>query len=91
MTDRTHEPPRIAGAVPHPRAPRIKPPPGAWDTHAHIFGPSDKFPHQPGRGYTPSDAPVERFIALLDHLGFINGLVVQGDAMSTTTAWCSTR
>ena len=40
----------------------------------------DKFPYQPGRGYTPPDAPVERFIALLDHLGFANGLVVQGNA-----------
>ncbi|MFZ2076506.1 MAG: amidohydrolase family protein, partial [Xanthobacteraceae bacterium] len=66
--------------MPHPRRPRIKPPPGAWDTHAHIFGPSDKFPYQPGRGYTPPDAPVERFVALLDHLGFSNGLVVQGNA-----------
>jgi hypothetical protein len=43
----------------------MKPLRGAWDTHAHIFGPSDKFPYQPGRGYTPPDAPVERFIALL--------------------------
>ena len=74
------DPPRIAGPVSNPIKPRIKPPPGAWDTHAHIFGPSDKFPYQPGRGYTPPDAPVERFIALLDHLGFANGLVVQGNA-----------
>src|SRR3974390_576942 len=80
MSSVTHDPPRIAGPVPHPRHPRIKPPPGAWDTHAHILGPSDKFPCQPGRGYTPPDAPVERFIALLDHLGFANGLVVQGNA-----------
>jgi predicted TIM-barrel fold metal-dependent hydrolase len=76
----TEEPPRIAGPVANPRAPRIKPPPGAWDTHAHVFGPSDKFPYQPGRGYTPPDAPVKRFVALLDHLGFANGLVVQGNA-----------
>jgi 2-pyrone-4,6-dicarboxylate lactonase len=75
-----HEPPRIDGPAPHPNRPREMPPPGAWDTHAHIFGPSDKFPYQPGRGYTPPDAPVERFIALLDHLGFANGLVVQGNA-----------
>jgi predicted TIM-barrel fold metal-dependent hydrolase len=33
-----------------------------------------------GRGYTPPDAPVKRFITLLDHLGFSNGLVVQGNA-----------
>jgi len=78
MNDTAHEPPRIAGPVPHPNRPRVLPPPGAWDTHAHIFGPSDKFPYQPGRGYT-TDAPAQRFIAVLDHLGFTNGLVVQGN------------
>ncbi len=56
------------------------PPPRAWDTHAHIFGPADKFPYAPGRGYTPPDAPAEKFIALLDHLGMARGLVVQGNA-----------
>jgi 2-pyrone-4,6-dicarboxylate lactonase len=80
MTMNVPDPPRIAGPVVNPRSPRIKPPPGAWDTHAHIFGPAQKFPYQPGRGYTPPDAPVEHFIALLDHLGFANGLVVQGNA-----------
>jgi 2-pyrone-4,6-dicarboxylate lactonase len=80
MNEIANEPPRIAGPVPHPSRPRELPSPGAWDTHAHIFGPSDKFPYQPGRGYTPPDAPVERFIALLDRLGFANGLVVQGNA-----------
>jgi 2-pyrone-4,6-dicarboxylate lactonase len=74
------EPPHIAGPVPQPKRPRQLPPPGAWDSHFHIFGPSDKFPYQTGRAYTPPDAPVERLIALLDHLGFSNGLVVQGNA-----------
>ena len=78
--DLADEPPRIAGPVPQPKRPRQLPPPGAWDSHFHIFGPSDKFPYQPGRAYTPPDAPVERLIALLDHLGFTNGLVVQGNA-----------
>jgi 2-pyrone-4,6-dicarboxylate lactonase len=74
------EPPRIAGPVAQPQRPRIMPPPGAWDAHFHIFGPADKFPYTPGRGYTPPDAPVEKLLALLDHLGFENGLVVQGNA-----------
>ena len=74
------EPPRIAGPVAYPKAPRIKPPPGSWDTHAHIFGPSDKFPYTAGRGYTPPDAPVENFIALLDRLGMARGVAVQGNA-----------
>src|SRR4029077_20994469 len=72
--------PRIAGPVAQPKAPREKPPAGAWDTHAHIFGPSDKFPYTPGRGYTPPDAPVEKFIALNDRLGCARGLIVQGNA-----------
>jgi predicted TIM-barrel fold metal-dependent hydrolase len=74
------EPPRIAGPVAQPKRPRVAPPSGAFDTHAHIFGPADKFPYTPGRGYTPPDAPVEHFIALLDHLGFARGVVVQGNA-----------
>src|SRR5262245_10074626 len=76
----TEEPPRIAGPRPHPAMPREKPPPDAWDTHAHIFGPSDKFSYAPGRGYTPVDAPVDRYVALLDHLGFARGVLVQGNA-----------
>src|SRR5579883_2209876 len=74
------EPPRIAGPLARPKRPRVALPPGAWDAHFHIFGPSDRFPYQPGRGYTPPDAPVEMLIALLDHLGFERGLVVQGNA-----------
>ena len=74
------DPPRIAGPVAHPSAPGERPPPNAWDAHAHIFGPSDKFPYTAGRGYTPPDAPVERYIALLDHLGFTRGVLVQGNA-----------
>ena len=74
------EPPRIAGPVAHPSAPGERPPSNAWDAHAHIFGPSDRFPYTAGRGYTPPDAPVEQYIALLDHLGFTRGLLVQGNA-----------
>ena len=74
------EPPRIAPPVAQPRRPATSPPPGAWDTHAHVFGPADKFPFAPGRGYTPPPSPAERYVALLDHLGFARGVVVQGNA-----------
>ena len=79
MTE-NNEPPRIAGPVARPKKPRENPPPGAWDTHAHIFGPADKFPYTAGRGYTPPDAPAENYIALLDRLGFAHGVAVQGNA-----------
>lgn len=52
----------------------------AWDTHAHLFGPADKFPFAQGRGYTPPEAPAEKYLALLDHLGLARGLIVQGNA-----------
>jgi len=42
------DPPRIAGPLAQPKRPRQAPPPGAWDAHAHIFGPADKFPYTPG-------------------------------------------
>jgi 2-pyrone-4,6-dicarboxylate lactonase len=74
------EPPLIAGPVAAPRRPAIAPPPGAWDTHAHIFGPAERFPFAAGRGYTPPDAPVEKYLALLDHLCFAHGVIVQGNA-----------
>ncbi|HXX09173.1 MAG TPA: amidohydrolase family protein [Pseudolabrys sp.] len=74
------EPPPIAGPVAKPCRPRQLPLPDAWDSHAHIFGPAGKFPYAPGRGYTPPDAPVERYVALLDHLGFAHGVLVQGNA-----------
>ena len=80
MTSNAPAPPRIAGPVAEPKAPRMTPPRGAWDTHAHIFGPSDKFPYTPGRGYTPPDAPVENYLTLLDTLGCDHGLIVQGNA-----------
>jgi 2-pyrone-4,6-dicarboxylate lactonase len=76
----TSEPVAIAGPVAQPKKPRVMPPPGAWDSHAHVFGPAGKFPYTPGRGYTPPDAPIEKFADLLDHNGCAHGLVVQGNA-----------
>ena len=76
----TDNPPRIAPPASNPSKPRVPLPDGAWDCHAHIFGPPDKFPYAPGRGYTPPDAPAEKYIALLDHLGFARALLVQGNA-----------
>jgi 2-pyrone-4,6-dicarboxylate lactonase len=74
------DPPLIAAPVSHPRRPAIALPPGAWDTHAHIFGPLEEFPFAPGRGYTPPSAPADKYVALLDHLGFARGVIVQGNA-----------
>ncbi len=46
---------------PNTRAPGWVLPPGACDTHAHVFGPPDLFPYSDQRRYTPPAAPVEHY------------------------------
>src|SRR5881397_4293856 len=60
--------------------PKVPLPPGAGDTHAHVFGPSDRFPYADDRSYTPPDAPLEKYLGMLDTIGFTRGVLVQGSA-----------
>src|SRR4026207_1388132 len=60
--------------------PKVPLPPDARHTHAHVFGPSDRFPYADDRSYTPPDAPLEKYLAMLDTLGFARGVLVQGSA-----------
>ncbi len=60
--------------------PRVPPPPNACDTHAHVFGPADRFPYAADRSYTPPDAPLEKYLGMLDTIGFDRGVLVQGSA-----------
>ena len=72
-----------APACPPPREPsrpKVPPPPGACDTHAHVFGPASRFPYAEDRSYTPPDAPLEKYLAMLDTVGFSRGVLVQGSA-----------
>jgi predicted TIM-barrel fold metal-dependent hydrolase len=67
----------IAAPDPHPVKPKYALPPGACDSHCHIFGPGDKFPYAPERRYTPPDAPKEKLRALHEHLGIARAVLVQ--------------
>lgn len=70
-------------ACPAPRAasrPKVPLPAGACDTHAHVFGPAARFPFAADRSYTPPDAPLAQYLAMLDTLGFARGVLVQGSA-----------
>src|SRR6266481_2358937 len=63
-----------------PTRPKLPPPPNACDTHAHVFGPADRFPYADDRSYTPPDAPLAKYLAMLDTLGMARGVLVQGSA-----------
>src|SRR5450755_2556992 len=63
-----------------PTPPKIPLPPDACDTHAHVFGPASKFPYAADRSYTPPDAPLEKYLGMLDAVGFARGVLVQGSA-----------
>jgi 2-pyrone-4,6-dicarboxylate lactonase len=63
-----------------PRRPRLAFPPGACDTHVHVFGPVARFPFDPARSYTPCEAPKERLFAMHAHLGVERCVIVQSNA-----------
>lgn len=65
---------------PEPSRPAVPPPPGACDCHAHVFGPAERFPYAPDRSYTPPDAPLAKYLAMLETVGFDRGVLVQGSA-----------
>ena len=69
-------PSTIPGPDPSPIKPTLKLPPGACDSHCHIFGPGAVFPYHPDRSYTPPDAPKEKLKALHDHLGIERAVIV---------------
>lgn len=63
-----------------PTRPIIATPRNACDTHCHVFGPAAQFPYAPERSYTPPDAPLAKYLAMLDTLGCDRGVLVQGSA-----------
>ncbi len=73
----------IPAPDPDPIKPSYVPPPGACDSHCHIFGPGDRFPYAPGRRYTPPDAPKENLRALHAYLGLARAVLVQASCHGT--------
>lgn len=61
-------------------APRQPLPRGAWDCHAHVFGPFDRFPLTAQPAYVPPLATAARNRTRLRLAGFENAVMVQGAA-----------
>lgn len=62
---------------PNPRTPKFTLPPGACDTHFHVFGPPHLFPYGEARRYTPPAAPIEHFFGMAAVVGIERGVMVQ--------------
>ncbi|MDO9708578.1 amidohydrolase family protein [Paracraurococcus lichenis] len=75
---------------PGPRAVTSRPgwraPPGAADCHMHIFGPYDRYPLSPGRGYTPPEASIAMYRDMLSTIGLERTVVVQPSIYGTDNA-----
>lgn len=56
--------------------PKFKVPSGAWDTHFHILGPTDRYPYSPKRKYSPPQALLPDYLKLMSALGLERGIVV---------------
>lgn len=68
---------------PEIRSPKIVFPSGAVDCHAHVCGPASQFPYAQERIYTPPDAPLENYQALLKMLGVDRAVLVQPSVYGT--------
>jgi 2-pyrone-4,6-dicarboxylate lactonase len=61
---------------PNPSKPRLRLPPGSWDTHCHVLGPTDKYPYASTTTINPADAPKEKLFALHEYLGIERCVIV---------------
>lgn len=52
----------------------------ACDCHAHVIGPFERYPLSEERVYTPGEAPLADYLAMLDANGFARGVLVHAGA-----------
>jgi 2-pyrone-4,6-dicarboxylate lactonase len=72
------EPPVCSPPHPNPRGPtRYTLPEGSADTHAHLIGAPPRYPYVANRDYTPPEAPLAKYLAMLDATGMAYGGLTQ--------------
>jgi len=71
--------PDCLGPLPEPSLPSWRLPPGAWDTHFHVLGPTQRFPYSHKRKYTPPDAPYDACVRFHRRLGIERGIEVHAN------------
>ncbi len=80
MAERKKSPP------PHrdTKTPKLKTPPGATDTHFHIYGPSKRFPYHPDSPLEVEDSTLEDMLRMHDTLGIERGVIVHSVVQGNT-------
>ncbi len=68
------------GPDPEPQPTSFEIPPGACDSHVHLFGPYDRFPLSPEREHTPPETLPADFFHLMDTLTLDRSVLVQPSA-----------
>lgn len=58
-------------------------PPGACDSHMHVFGPPERYPGAPSRLYSPTLMPFEAYAPIARRLGLSRVVLVQPSAYGT--------
>jgi D-galactarolactone isomerase len=61
----------------------ISAPPGACDTHIHVYGPRDKYPVAPTAPFAPPEAPLAAYRKVMAKLGLDRVVIVQPAAYAT--------
>lgn len=78
LETKTGQAPACPGPDPAPRRPtRFDVPAGAVDTQAHVIGLPPAYPFVAARSYTPPEATVTQYMAMLDGTGMTYGVLIQ--------------
>jgi predicted TIM-barrel fold metal-dependent hydrolase len=68
----------------NPRKPKLRAPPGACDAHLHVYGPPERYPLTPDRGYNPDPhSTIDDYLKVHRTLGLERAVIVTGSANGT--------
>ncbi len=80
MTERKKSPPPQRDT----KTPRLKTPPGATDTHFHLYGPGKRFPYHPDAPLLVEDSTLDDMLKMHKTLGIERGVIVHSVVQGNT-------
>jgi len=87
--DPTIRPPDIPPPVSNPHPPAMAFPTGACDSHAHVFGPQQRYRLLPKTHFVPHETPLSAYLRMLGTLGCERAVLVQPSVYGTDNALIS--